>query len=90
MTKEQRYIVAECVRQISDDDIRWLGLRLTEKLGGDLAEAVDFLSKSDKLDAYLKSATNSNELFEAIDRIKDIVVGECKKRGVALKWMPIA
>lgn len=89
MTKDQRNNVAEYATQLSDDELRWLGLRLTERLGGDLGEAVEFLSKNEKIDAYLKTTNTADELFEATERIREVVTKECKKRGLPLKWGPI-
>lgn len=88
MTKDQRTCVVEYATQLPDEDLRMLGLRLVERLGGDLADALNTMSKCPPLDEYLLSCDTAAGVYDAADKIRDIVLRECKKRGVALKWGP--
>lgn len=88
MTKDQRNTLVEYVSFLSEEDLRWLGLRLTERLAGDLCETLNFMSKNTRVDTVLQSANSCWELYELTDKIREIVAKECKKKGVALKWGP--
>jgi uncharacterized membrane protein YhfC len=88
MTKDQKNTVIEYASFLSEEELRWLGLRLTERLSGDLADTLDFMSKNTRMDALLQSANSSTELYDLCDRIKEVVAKECKRKGVILKWTP--
>jgi hypothetical protein len=85
MNKEQRNTVVEYTSTLSEEDLRWLTQRLSDRLVGDLPEALNYMSHSTKMDQYLGSANNSWELYDACDRIRDICTKECKRRGLSLK-----
>jgi hypothetical protein len=86
MTKDQRINVVEYASTLSDEDLRWLGLRLVERMAGDVAEVLDFMSKNAKMDGVLQSANSAWDLYDLCDKIREVVAKECKRRGVALKW----
>lgn len=90
MNKEQRNAVVEYATGLSEDELRWLGVRLTERLSGDLPEALEALSKSEKVDAVLASANSANDFYDLIDKIRDVLVKEAKKKGLVLKPNPTA
>lgn len=85
MTKEHKAFVTEYSSSLFDEDLRYIASRLTEKLCGDLAEALDFMSKNPKMDTVLSSAESGESLFNMIDYIKDVLSKECKKRGITLR-----
>lgn len=80
MNKEQRSTVVEYVSSLSDDDLRYMTTRLTEKLQGDLPEALNIISKSQNMDDLFLSATTPNELFNLCDQTRDVMQKECRKR----------
>ncbi len=85
MTKEQRNIIVEYVTSLVEDDVRSLSLRLTDRFFGDLPEALNLMSKNLQMDAILASAQSANDLFDLLDKIRDIATKELKKRGQGLK-----
>lgn len=87
MTKEQRTTVSEYVTSLYDDDLRFISIRLIEKMCGDLAEVLNFLSQNQLIDQLLASANSWKELFQISDQIKDIVSKECKKRNISPKYI---
>ena len=77
--------VVEYAAQVSEDDLKWLAQRLTERLSGDLSEALNFMSKHKSMDNLLSSAKSADALFELCDTIRDSLQRECKKKGLILK-----
>lgn len=90
MNKEQRNTVVEYASTLSEEDLRWLALRLTDRLSGDLAEAVASMSRNFKMDALLQTAESCWGFYDLCDKIRDVLAKECKKRGVPLQWGPRA
>ncbi len=88
MTKEQRNTVAEYAASLSEDELRFLLLRLNERLSGDLPEALNIMSRSPKMDALLQSTESAFELFDMLEKIRDVFAKEGKKKGVGLKSSP--
>lgn len=88
MRKDQRTGVIEYVNKLNEDELRFLYTRLVERVSGDLAEALEYLSKHPNLDNTLSSAISGAELFDMADNIRDIVVREVKKRKVAVYPLP--
>jgi hypothetical protein len=85
MTKDTKSIVSDYVTRLNDDDFWWLGLRLNERLGGDIGDAAEFLSQNDRMDSFLKLANTANEFYDCMDRVRDAVLREARRRGVTLK-----
>ena len=87
MTKEQKATVVEYAAQLPEEDLRYLSVRLIERLSGDLAEALDFMSRSRKMDDLLSASASANELFTNCDQIRDVFSKECKKRVISLRYI---
>jgi hypothetical protein len=85
MTKDQRAIVVEYISTLSEDDIRLLAQRLTDKLFGDVAEALNMMSKHPRMDSVLSSAVSAIDLFDFLDKTRDILNKEAKKKSPGLK-----
>jgi hypothetical protein len=73
-------ILKEFVRSLSDDDIRFVCFRLSEKKSGDLGEVVEFIQQDPEIDRVLASAKDSTELYDLIDEIYDQLDREWKRR----------
>ena len=83
MKKPDVYLKEFC-HKLSDDHVRFLQGRLNQRLSGDMAEAVDFLSKIREIDKWLGSATDSNEFYDMVDMVYYAVNKEHEKRsGIA-------
>lgn len=86
MTKEQRAIVVEYISSLSEDeDVRFLYQRLSDKFTGDLPAALDEMSKNAKMDNLLASCNSASELFDLLDRIRDVLSKDIKKKSPGLK-----
>ena len=71
----------EFVSSISDEDLRFLNSRLTERLQGDMGEALDFLSHFKAMDSILSAATSATEVYEICDTITEVLQKEYKKKN---------
>ncbi len=79
-----RNALVEFANTLSEDDLRFLNSRLTERLQGDIAEALDFLSHYKAIDSVLSVAKTSNEVYNVCDQLTETLQKECKKRGVQI------
>lgn len=80
MKKPDVYLKEYCQR-LSDENLKFLTGRLNQKLGGDMAEVLDFLSNVRELDRWLASANTSDDLFGMIDLIHTSVMKEYERRN---------
>jgi hypothetical protein len=85
VNKDQKSIVLEYSSTLSDDALRLLALRLSEKFSGDIGEALNEMSIDKKMDALLASAESAESLFIMLDHIRDVLQKECKRKGLLLK-----
>ena len=77
-------IVSEFVSTISDDDLRFVTTRLTDRMIGDLSEAINYISKNRGMDHFLGSSESAMELYDKCDQIRDQAHKECQKRNLKL------
>ena len=68
MKKPDLYLKEYCSR-LSEENLKFLAGRLSQRLAGDVAEMLDFCSTVRELDRWLASAQTSDELFDMIDLI---------------------
>ena len=85
MNKDQKSIVLEYSSTLSDDSLRLLVLRLSEKFSGDIADALNEMSIDKKMDTLLASTESAEGLFVVLDHIRDVLQKECKRKGLLLK-----
>ena len=79
MKKPDVYLKEYCQR-LSDDNLKFLAGRLNQKLGGDVAEVLDYLSNVREIDRWLASAETYDEIFEMIDFIHSAATKEYDRR----------
>lgn len=72
--------VRESVRRFSEDDLKFLHSRLSQRLCGDCAEAADVLSRVNEFDKWLRSASSASELFDMLDTVAESVKAEYNRR----------
>jgi hypothetical protein len=85
MNKEQKSAVVEYISSLSEEALKFHAMRLTEKFSGDLAESLNELSKDKRIDSVLGSAESADELFSLLDQVRELILKECKKKGLHLK-----
>ena len=84
MKKDQRATVVEFVSKMPDDELRFVVIRLVERVAGDLAEALAYFSRKPEMDNILSTASSGTDLFDMCDNIRDVVAREAKKRKLVL------
>lgn len=89
MTKEQRSIVLEYASSLSDEEVRALAAIISENPTGDLSEALNFMSTNPNMDAVLASAESANQLWDLVEKTRDIILKESKRKTPVLKPQPV-
>lgn len=77
-------IVIEFAASLSEDKLQELTQKLSERFSGDLAEALDFMSKHKGMDNIFNSAETAEALYDKCDEVRDILHRECRKKGLVL------
>ncbi len=83
MKKDRKTVLSAYVRNLAEDEVKYLGTRLVERLSNDLAEALDLVSNNKHVDEVFRDASSANELYNTIDLLKESVLRECRKRNIA-------
>lgn len=73
------YLKEYCHR-LSDENVSFLSQRLSQRLSGDIAEVLDFLSNTRELDKWLSSASSCEELYDMLDSFQLVVDKEDNSR----------
>lgn len=79
-TKKNSDVVKEFVKKMSDDDLKFVNSRLTQRLGGDIAEAIELIQNDKNIDAWFSTANNGNDFFDMVEVVHSVVQMEVKKR----------
>lgn len=67
-------------KRLSDDDLKWLSLRLVQRIGADVGEAIEYVQKNPELDHWLQMSNSASEFFDMVDQIDYQLQYELKKR----------
>jgi hypothetical protein len=74
--------VKECVKKISDDDLRSLNVKLKERIGSDLSEALILIQdRYIELNRILSNTSNADAVYDVADIIDKYIQEEVKKRS---------
>jgi hypothetical protein len=79
MKKPDVYLREYCLK-LSDDNVKFLQGRLSQRLGGDLAETVVFLSNVKEIDKWFLTASSCDEFYDMIDMVYFSVNKEHERR----------
>ena len=72
----------EYVTRLPDDAVKYIGVRLDEKIGSDLAEALDELANAPDINGWLMSAENFDTFYDMVDLLNEYFQKEMKKRNL--------
>ena len=78
--KKSDLVVREYVSKLPFDALKFLAERLRERIGSDLADAIDIISKSPELDRMLVACKDADEFFNTLDFIASFIDKEYAKR----------
>lgn len=70
----------EYVGKLSDEDLSFLYSRFTQRLSGDLPDALEIVSKTPEVDRWLASAASSEEFYVLVDQLTEYIEKEKKRR----------
>lgn len=79
MKNPEVYLKEYCLR-LSEENLKFLLARLSQRLGGDLGEVLDFLGNVREIDRWLSSAETCVALYDMIDLVHKSVVNEADRR----------
>lgn len=82
MTKELKAAVKEFAGSISENDLLFVTTRLSDRFGGDLADALNFLSRYKNVDVFLASARSSDEFYRMLDIVSEVLRQECERKNL--------
>jgi hypothetical protein len=72
--------VRDYVSKLSFDNLKYLAERFNNRIGSDLSECADFISKSSDMDRLLGAAKNSEEFFAVLDSVAVAIEREFSRR----------
>jgi len=81
MKKPETYLKEYC-QKLSDENLKWLYSRLSQRLGGDLAEATENLSSSKEIDRWFLTAESPFDLYDMLDTVERVAAKEFEKRNI--------
>lgn len=73
----------EYVRQLDIENLSFLNLRFQQKLPGDQAEIINFLSRDTTIDEWFRTATSGDDFFDMLDVVCQNVTRESERRQIA-------
>ena len=86
MNKEQKLILVEFVKKLSNEDLRYIGTRLNERYSDDLSQVLDFISRSEDIDVIFSSTNSASALYDYLDFVRELVNREAKSRGKKVSY----
>lgn len=78
--KNDNSVLKEYAKKLYIDDLNFLMVRLSQRLGSDLSEAAELMQRDKEIDKWLCSASNHAEWYEKIDRIGEFLRIEIDRR----------
>ncbi len=78
--KKPDLMLKEYSVRLSDDNLKFVNGRLSQRLSGDLPEVLDFMSNTTEMDRWLSSAKSSWDVYEMLDISQKCVEKEFVRR----------
>jgi hypothetical protein len=73
-------VVKDYVSKLSFDNLKYLVERFSNRIGPDLSECIDFISKNPEIDKLLSATKSGPELWTVVDLVALYVDKELSKR----------
>jgi len=74
-------VVREYAAALTDEELKFLLMRLDQGFGGDTAEALATMQRHEGMDNWLRAAKNYEEFFTCLDIVAQQLEYETKRRG---------
>lgn len=78
--KKADLVVKDYCSKLSFDNLKFLMDRFDNRMGPDLSECVDFISKNSEIDKLLAAAKDGLEFWAVVDLVANYVEREFSKR----------
>ena len=72
-------VLKEYVSSLSYKELLFLKTRFSQRVGGDLGEAVNFISKNEEMDKWLLAAEGAEDFYQMLD-VLSVEVGMALSR----------
>lgn len=72
----------EFVKKVNDDDLRFLHVRFSQRIGSDMAEAIQYLQRIPEMDRWLSTASTSQEFLGMVDHVENCIQNEFFRRSM--------
>lgn len=72
--------IKEYARKLTDDDLRFLNVRLLQRIGSDVAEATELLQCNSEVDHWFSLGRNATDFYEMLDIVDISLQNEAKRR----------
>lgn len=79
--KKPDVLLREYVTRLSDEELDYLYLRFSQRIAGDISEALTLVQKNHEVDRWLCSANSAVEFFDMVDKLAEFVEIETKRRA---------
>jgi hypothetical protein len=78
-------ILKEYFNKLSLDNLKYVSVRLNDRVGGDLGEAIEVVSNYHDIDRWLSSAKSCEDFYDMIDKLEEYSNREVNKRSPELQ-----
>lgn len=78
--KKPETLLKEYVQRLSDENLKFVNGRLSQRLAGDLPEVLEFFSNSNEMDRWLSSAKSCWDLYDMVDMAQKFAEKEFARR----------
>ena len=74
-------VVREYVAALTDEELKWLLMRIEQGFAGDSAEVLMMVQRNEAMDGWFKSARGHAEFFSLLDVLHYQLDFESRRRG---------
>lgn len=78
--RKTNFTLKEYSMKLTDEDLKFLNFRLTQRMGSDLADAINFVCKDSEMDKLLAGAESAIQIYEIMDDLHFCLEKERKRR----------
>jgi hypothetical protein len=78
--KKTESMLKEYTQKLSDENLSFINLRLSQRLCGDISEVFCLVSKDSHIDKVMSSARSHDELMDFVEAMTEFVDREAKHR----------
>lgn len=80
--KRPETVLKEYCQKLNDENLKWISNRLSQRLGGDVGDVLEFVGNNRELDRLLQAAPDSISVYDMVDALAAAVQKESEKRSV--------